>query len=688
MRRLIFALSAIAVSLCAKTFTLEQVMSAPFPSDMTAAPGGKAVAWVLNERGARNIWYAAAPDFKGVRLTSWTADDGQDVGELQFLPDGKSVVFVRGGDLEDAANADPNPASNPAGVSQDVWVATPGSAPRKVGSGHSPAVSKTGKIAFIKSGQVWAEGGSGPLVVNRSGVSAEALRWSPDGSKLAFVSNRGSHGFVEVYDFATKSVSYMDPSVDHDQEPVWSPDGKQIAFVRVFQVADGVRGIKRSSSEPWAIRVANVADGTAKQLFTADAGPGSAFSSVVMENQLFWSPDGRIVFPWEKDGWRHLYSIAASTETTRGAVTPLTPGDFEVEHVSFSDDGREAIFSSNQNDIDRRHIWRVSVTGGAARQVTSGQELEWSPVEVTGGLAFLHSDVRRPARAAVLIGGAEHDLAPETIPAEFPLDSLVVPQQVIYSSGDGLQIHGQLFLPSDLKAGEKRPAIVFMHGGPRRQMLLGWHSMDYYNNAYAMNQYLVSQGYIVFSINYRSGIGYGLNFREATNFGAAGASEFSDVEGAGLYLRSRADVDGARIGLWGGSYGGYLTALGLSRASDLFKAGVDFHGVHDWNLERPLTGPVPGSAVAEAERETAAEVQFESSPLASVKTWRSPVLLIHGDDDRNVAFANTVQLVAALRKQGVDFEQMILPDEIHGFLLHRSWLKTYAAAADFFRRKL
>lgn len=688
MRRLIFALSAIAVSLCAKTFTLEQVMSAPFPSDMTAAPGGKAVAWVLNERGARNIWYAAAPDFKGVRLTSWTADDGQDVGELQFLPDGKSVVFVRGGDLEDAANADPNPASNPAGVSQDVWVATPGSAPRKVGSGHSPAVSKTGKIAFIKSGQVWAEDGSGPLVVNRSGVSAEALRWSPDGSKLAFVSNRGSHGFVEVYDFATKSVSYMDPSVDHDQEPVWSPDGKQIAFVRVFQVADAVRGIKRSSSEPWAIRVANVADGTAKQLFTADAGPGSAFSSVVMENQLFWSPDGRIVFPWEKDGWRHLYSIAASTETTRGAVTPLTPGDFEVEHVSFSDDGREAIFSSNQNDIDRRHIWRVSITGGAARQVTSGQELEWSPVEVTGGVAFLHSDVRRQARAAVLIGGAEHDLAPETIPAEFPVDSLVVPQQVIYSSGDGLQIHGQLFLPSDLKAGEKRPAIVFMHGGPRRQMLLGWHSMDYYNNAYAMNQYLVSQGYIVFSINYRSGIGYGLNFREATNFGAAGASEFSDVEGAGLYLRSRADVDGSRIGLWGGSYGGYLTALGLSRASDLFKAGVDFHGVHDWNLERPLTGPEPGSAIAEAERETAAEVQFESSPLASVKTWRSPVLLIHGDDDRNVAFANTVQLVAALRKQGVDFEQMILPDEIHGFLLHRSWLKTYAAAADFFRRKL
>src|SRR6185437_7336143 len=293
MRRLIFAFFAIAVSLFAKTFTLEQVMSAPFPSEMTAAPGGQAVAWVLNERGARNIWYAAAPDFKGVRLTSWTADDGQDVGELRLLPDGKSVVFVRGGDLEEAANADPNPESNPAGVSQDVWVATAGSAPRKVGSGHSPAVSKTGRVAYIRSGQVWVEGGAGPLIVNRNGVSAESLRWSPDGSKLAFVSDRGNHAFIEVYDFATKSVSYMDPSVDHDSEPVWSPDGKQIAFIREFQVADAVRGISRNSSEPWAIRVANVADGTAKQLWKADAGPGSAFSSVTAENQLFWSPERR-----------------------------------------------------------------------------------------------------------------------------------------------------------------------------------------------------------------------------------------------------------------------------------------------------------------------------------------------------------------------------------------------------------
>jgi dipeptidyl aminopeptidase/acylaminoacyl peptidase len=219
-----------------------------------------------------------------------------------------------------------------------------------------------------------------------------------------------------------------------------------------------------------------------------------------------------------------------------------------------------------------------------------------------------------------------------------------------------------------------------MHGGSRRQMLLGWHYMDYYNNAYAMNQYLASQGYVVLSINYRSGIGYGLNFREAVNFGANGASEFNDVEGAGLYLRTRADVDPAHIGLWGGSYGGYLTALGLARASNLFAAGVDFHGVHDWSARL--------AANAATAATDAARTAFESSPMASVRTWRSPVLLIHGDDDRNVNFSETITLANALRQQGVYFEQLILPDEIHGFLRHASWLRGYHAAVDFFKRKL
>src|SRR5579872_4432172 len=119
--RTILTTLACAGALSAGTFSLEQVLSAPFPSGLTVAPGGGAVAWILNERGARNVWYAAAPDFKGMRLTSWTEDDGQDIGQLHFTSDGKSVVFVRGGDLEFPGKSDPNPAADPSGVEQDIW---------------------------------------------------------------------------------------------------------------------------------------------------------------------------------------------------------------------------------------------------------------------------------------------------------------------------------------------------------------------------------------------------------------------------------------------------------------------------------------------------------------------------------------------------------------------------------------
>jgi dipeptidyl aminopeptidase/acylaminoacyl peptidase len=288
-------------------------------------------------------------------------------------------------------------------------------------------------------------------------------------------------------------------------------------------------------------------------------------------------------------------------------------------------------------------------------------------------------------RPAVIGGKGEiQDLAPQALPSDFPASVLVTPQQVIISAADGMRVHGQLFLPANAGDGTRHPAIVFFHGGSRRQMLLGWHYMYYYSNAYAMNQYLASRGYIVLSVNYRSGIGYGLDFREALNYGAMGASEFNDVEGAGLYLRSRADVDPQRIGLWGGSYGGYLTALGLARASDIFAAGVDMHGVHDWNTEIPTFMPT----YKPNDQPDAARLAWESSPMSSINTWRSPVLLIQGDDDRNVPFAEMVDLAEALRKKGVEFEQLVFPDEIHDFLLNRTWLAAYHAGADFFERHL
>ena len=285
-----------------------------------------------------------------------------------------------------------------------------------------------------------------------------------------------------------------------------------------------------------------------------------------------------------------------------------------MEFVSLSPDRKTVVYSSNQGDIERRHIWKVSPSSGSPVALTDGAGIETVPVVASDNrtVAVLRSDAQIPMRPAVFTpSGQLQDLAPQTIPHDFPAKQLVAPQEVVYASTDGMRIQGQLFLPRDAADCVRHPAVVFVHGGSQRQMLLGWHYMSYYSNSYAFNQYLVSRGYVVLSINYRSGIGYGLDFREALQYGPTGASEFRDVEGAGLYLRGRCDVEPAHIGIWGGSWGGYLTALALSRASDLFAAGVDMSGVHDWNIDNPQnflisdSDPmhrIPGLLVARSQR--------------------------------------------------------------------------------------
>jgi dipeptidyl aminopeptidase/acylaminoacyl peptidase len=674
-----------------KPFTLEQVTSAPFPSELTAAPAKGRVAWVFNARGRRNIWVAEPAtdgNYKARQVTSYNDDDAQDVGQLSWTPDAATIVFTRGGDLEFLDRAYPNPQSSPKGVEQGIWaLSLEGGAAKLLGEGHSPAVSPKGdSVAFIFKGQVWLAKLNGSSkaeqLIHANGESSD-LRWSPDGSKLAFVSHRGDHSFVGVCDLAANSVVYLDPSVDTDLEPAWSPDGRQIAFVRIPVSKSRLPFSPQRDGQPWSIRIADAVTGKGREIWRAEAGRGSAFHEVVAENQLLWGARGQIVFPWERDGWVHLYSVSVNGGTAKA----LTPGNFEVENVAMSANREVIVFSSNQDDIDRRHVWRVSPSEDRPTALTSGSGIETAPVMASDNrtVLVLRSDAQTAMRPASVVGKNElRDLAPEALPADFPSRALVTPQQVIFSAADGMQIHGQLFLPANASDGSRRPAIVFFHGGSRRQMLLGWHYMYYYSNAYAMNQYLASRGYVVLSVNYRSGISYGLDFREALNYGAAGASEFNDVMGAGVYLRTRADVDPNRIGLWGGSYGGYLTALGLARASDLFATGVDIHGVHDWNSEIPNFA----ASYKPNQRADAARLAWESSPLSSISTWRSPVLLIQGDDDRNVPFAEMVDLAEALRKQGVSFEQLVFPDEIHDFLLYRNWLAAYHAASDYFDRHL
>lgn len=667
--------------------SIDTLMATPFPTDLVAAPTGGAVAWVSSNSGVHNILLSEGPD-KWRPVTNYTGDNGLWITEPSFTADGKTIVYVRG-DGANRQGESPNPAQLQEGTEQAVFaVAITGGSPKRLGPGNGVVTSPKGqRVAWVSRGQIWsvdlATTDAPARLVNARG-NAGGLTFSPDGSMIAFTSNRGTHSYIGVFTIASKQLRYIDPSLDRDSNATWSPDGSRIAFIRQFAAPRArMFSPRRTADEPWALRVADVTTGQAKQIWKADAGYGSAFQGVVANSQLYWGARDHIVFPWEKDGWLHLYSVPAAG----GKATLLTPGNFEVEYVDITTDGSKMLYNSNQDDIDHRHVWTVPVDGSAKpeRHGLKAGGSEWQPVMSSdGSIAMLAADAQMPPHLVWKTRDGEHAIVDGMLPTGFDPSALVTPQQVIFTATDGMPIHAQLFMPKDLKAGEKRPALIFFHGGSRRQMLLNWHYNYYYRNAYAMNQWLASQGFVVMSVNYRSGIGYGLEFREALNYGASGGAEFNDVMGAGLYLKNRADVDPARIGLWGGSYGGYLTAMGLSRASDLFAAGVDFHGVHDWN--QGIKTFIPDYNVLDDP--DFSKKAFEASPMARIDTWKSPVLLIHGDDDRNVSFIESINLITALRKRNVEVEQLVLPDEVHDFLRNTSWVRGYKATAEFFSRRL
>ena len=752
------------------TPTMAQFMSFAFPMELVAATKADRIAWISNDKGLRNVFTAAAPDFRPVRVTSYMRDDGVDTTQLAISDDGSTVVFTRG-HTKNSSDWVASPEADPNGVERAIWAAktaTPGVSWR-LAEGSNGVLSPDGRyVAYAKDGQIFrVPTAQGPRLndfdkglkpyIRIWGTNSNPV-WSPNGRKLAFVSRRNDHGFIAVYDVPRRKVSYLSPSVDFDTSPTWSADGQQIAFIRrpgtpfAQQSQQGVGGIgnppgpafnaanpgrggggggqgrggrggdpapaaQAAGATPPVPRpgltsaafsggynlsfwVADAATGDAQELWH-NAPQEKVFNGI---NTITWRGH-HVVFQLEPDEWTRFYSVPVPALTgplhntgpnshtdvfgpvssAAAAAEPisLTPQVGQIESSSYSSDGRFLYYGTNATDIERRHIWRVPTAGGAPEQITKGDGIEHDPVVLPSGryLAALTADYKRPqsvaifpesapARRSLGEGGAQNVIYP-TLPKAFPSDAHVMPQVVMTKAADGTEVHNQLFLPKDLRPGEKRPAIIFVHGGPVRQMLLGYHYMEVYHLFYGVNQWLASQGYIVMSVNYRGGIGYGKSFRTAPNTNARGNAEYQDVLAGGKYLQSRPDVDPRRVGIWGLSYGGLLTAQALARSSDVFTAGVDLAGVHLYgnNLDPE-------------------NLAYKSSAISEIDNWKSPVFLIQGDDDRNVNFAQTVGLVSLLRAHDVPFELMVLPDDTHETLLYKRWIPLWERMEVFLNKHL
>ena len=547
-----------------RPFTVDQILGFPFPEHLVAAQTGAVIAWTFNERGVRNVYVAQGPDFAPRALTRYDSDDGQELTNLSFSDDGRYLVFVRGGNHE-AHEADvrppPNPTSSPVQPKMEVWsIATAGGDAKLLGEGDVPVVApRSHQVAFANAGRMFVapiDGSKPAQSVSVQGRS-QGLTWSPDGSTLAFESNRDDHGFIALFTTFDRPIRYVAPGTTRDSSPMWSPDGTQIAFVR--RPGRGAEGAP-TDPQPWAIWIGDAAKESAREIWKSGKAQVDSIAALDESVDLMWGADNRIAFRSFQDGWPHLYSVSAAG----GAALLLTPGELMVESASIAPDRKSIVYNANTggdaDDRDRRHLFRVPIGAAQPVQLTKGASIEWSPVVTGDGktLAYLKSDAVHSPLPAIqpLAGGAARTIAADRVPADFPASELVAPESVVIQASDGVKIHAQLFKPTS--GTEPRPAVVFVHGGPAQQMLLGWHYSDYYAHAYAINQYLVNRGYLVVSVNYRLGIGYGHPFQFPERTGAGGAAEYEDVLATAKYLQSRGDVDPKRIGIWGGSCGGVL----------------------------------------------------------------------------------------------------------------------------------
>jgi dipeptidyl aminopeptidase/acylaminoacyl peptidase len=522
--------------------------------------------------------------------------------------------------------------------------------------------------------------------------------WSPDGKTLAFVSNRGDHSFIGLFSGSDQPIRFIAASTSRDSMPEWSADGRKIAFLRQPGAGGAPRPpLAARNDPPWKVMVADVESLNVATAVTSGEKPADPILQNPGGIGLRWAADDTLLFMSYRDGFPHLYSLQHPGSGAKPLL--LTPGSFMVEQMTLTPDRRFVVYNANtgsdRSDIDRRHLYKVPVNAANPVTLTGGAGIEWSPTVTADGqvIAYLGSGAQRPPAPSVisLSGGSPRAVGAERMPADFPTNQLVTPELVSFRASDGVEAHGQLFKPAGPSGdGARKPAVVYIHGGGPRQMMLGWHNRWEYANDYGANQYLVSRGFIVLSVDYRLSVGYGQAFQFAEKTGARGASEYRDILAAGKYLQSRPDVDPNRIGVWGASLGGYLTALALGRNSDVFAAGVDIHGVHDRLTVNAtqLAHALVGDGITEADLKEALKVEYESSPIAAVPTWKSPVLLIHGDDDRTVDFHQSVDLERRLLAKGVKVESLVLPDDVHDSLLWQHWKVSITAMAQFFEKTL
>jgi len=671
--------------------TIDQLLAIRYPSSPLWSPVGGRVAFLWEGDGSLDLWWTAEGLEEPVTVTGVAAGTPHAVAGFDWTTDGAALVYSLGGDL--FLHRTDRGQTEALTTSEE--------------SDTGPVMSPDGgRLAFVRDGRPWVvsfpDMQGGP-VAEQDGAF-RSLQWSADGrhlaalhgrdelfvedagqlvgSKMQFSRRQGTPADLVVIDLVESRLFWLERGDAYAGAADLAADGR-IAWQEVSHDAKRRRILVAEAPE-WSPRVlVEEVDEAWWTLTYLDAGPQ-------------WEPAGdRLVYISERDGWAHLYLLDAARPDDD--PVQLTHGEFEVEAPAWSPDGGRLVLSANQGSRTERGLHLIEVPEDAeAAEIPEMEPISRLRGTSTGArwrpdgsrLLFLHADNENPLDLwlqdpAPMVA----DQLTESWPPDADESELIAPQTVRFSSSDGELVPAQLFLPPGYEDLEQPlPAIVWAHGGGIRQNRYGWHPLRAYSVFYGFHQYLLQRGYVVVTVDYRGSIGYGREFRQG-QYLDLGGGDLEDVLSAIRYLRRVDDIEIGRIGVWGISYGGFLTLHALTQAPTAFDAGINVAGVADWADWAVDPGGLwiegrMGSAQANA------EIYRRSSPIHFVDRVSRPLLTLHGTADSSVPVLQAFRLTDALIRAGKRPEVMFYPGEQHVFVRDAAWRDAFQRVESFFDRTL
>lgn len=407
-------------------------------------------------------------------------------------------------------------------------------------------------------------------------------------------------------------------------------------------------------------------------------------------------PNGKgILFHSEADGFLHHYYYDLSTKTMVQKTFGLCEDYGQAgDQISWSPDGSTFLYASNRNHPIERHIWHHDLNG-EERCLVSTPVTNLAPVFSPNGSSFVytHCDQKKngdlwlyefeTGRSSQLTDSMPRGLA----------EKLTKTTLIQYSGADHWPIDAFMFKPKNFDSNKKYPAIVWVHGGPSRQMRGSWHPSSTYAHFYAFNQLLASRGFVVLSPNFRGGIGYGREFRHGL-WGVKGQHDTIDIISAASYLKSLPFIDASRVAVYGLSYGGYMTLHSLTQYPDVFACGINIAGLWDiaqWGFwMRNQYGNYYGDPYFLGDMEENPELWAKGSPCTYKINLNKPLLSLQGTADLNVDITQQDKLVrdCVSLGRGESFRAVYYPGESHTFRWRKTWQDAFPIMLDFFARHL